>query len=188
MEAWAEISGGIPLAPSAAAYPLSELFGQDATRGDFAALLGAIVFWVLSLFLLSQASSFQKWKTAGSEGAPDSQAGVDAALVISFLVFAVWFLYLFVSLQIPIPAELLIAMPFHVPKKFVPAPLIASVFPATVATVKFLMFSATTSGSLTPGSASPSLWSGLIGGLFSLLHVSSSIATLIQFRVYLFGG
>lgn len=175
-------SGVEVVEPGGGAMPV----GLHSGSWDFSILLGAAVFWVLSMFLLNQASSFQKWRTSGQDDAPDPHAGEILAWLVSFSVFGVWSLYLIVVFQIPL--EYLIHFTLSNPKTFVPAPIIASIFPAAVSVFKFLIYSSTkidASGSEVKG---PSQLSALIGGLISFLQVCASIATLLMFRTYLFGG
>lgn len=186
-----QISGDTPPQIDDAANAPNINRANDGARGgatpDLAFLFGAFVFWALSMFLVNEASGFQRWKTGGSDHAPNWGTAVPLSWLVSAAVFVMWGTVVTAATG-PVSIEAAFRVAVVDPQRIVPAPLIAGIFAAAVAATKFAVYSGARIGG--PAMESVGAWSlpATIGAALSLLHLFASIATLVMFRSYLFEG
>jgi hypothetical protein len=168
---------------------LPPAFTKRPEPSDFAALLTSFIVWCLAFFLLHDAGRFQKWQSADDDHAPDPLTGIGLAWVVSLSAFVAWGWYVATLFRLEgiFPDDirndpLMGLLVLGVPRLLVPGVLIAALFPAAVAVFKYVTASLATR---TPGGG-PRL-RGLVGALVALINLGASVATLVMFRVYLFG-
>lgn len=144
---------------------------------NFVSLAIAILFWTVSLFLVTEAAKTQKWALGEQDGVPEPYAGVDMSQLLScFLIF----LWLARGLFLTQPAQ----DPFHFlsqllvkPEQLTPGILLAVFPPLIVGMVKLI-----TALGVTPEEIKSDLerrnqlW---VNSVFISLHVILAVAAAI---------
>jgi hypothetical protein len=155
----------------------------------------ALGLWAVSIFLLLQGAAFLKWATKGDDDAPDPRAGIKlawaltAGILLFFYVQSSWFDGI-VAINVNRNqsnstwlAGLIIGLvlfPFKEPEAFSQALLFSSLPIGILATFKFLMAaSLVRSTEPTSSALTRSPLSLLTAGLFTLLQLAGSIASLM---------
>lgn len=153
---------------------------------SFPFFLVAFALWGISVLLMHQGVSFQRWTTKGDENAPDPESGLSAAWIVSGVVLSLWFLrqvILFAMSPSPQNHYMEFVLMIISPTRDLSlALLVASVPPGVVALVKFSL-----AGSLTRGAGvespgiSGSPVAAFVAGSFALIQLIASILTIILF-------
>jgi hypothetical protein len=149
-------------------------------------LLASIALCAMSYLLLFEAAKFQKWVTANDETAPNPWAGFKFICILSFaLVFistGYWILCHPPPFDLVGPDRVFYWVLANRPSELAVGPLLGSVIPAVMAIFKFTMASTIMYGA---GKEAPALsrspMAALVGAIFSLITLASSIVTLIMF-------
>jgi hypothetical protein len=150
-------------------------------------LLASVSILIIAQFLLSESISLQKWVTSDKENAPNPEAGYFTSLFSTLLILMLWVFYWGTTLHGEfVPKERLfeelLRDIFDNPNRFVPAFLVASIVPATMAAFKFFVTTSliqTISQESSSYKYSPIM--AIFGAIFSLLQLFASIVTLIMY-------
>jgi hypothetical protein len=143
----------------------------------------AISLWAVSIFLVLQAAADLKWATKDEADAPDHRAGIALAWVLTASIILLFYLndINYDSPQDPFLYLLRLAtLPFRKPEAFSEALLFSSLPIGILAAFKFSMgASLVRSVPTTPSALTRSPQALLAAGLFTLLQLAGSIASLI---------
>jgi hypothetical protein len=150
----------------------------------------AVCLWTLSIFLLLQSIAYLKWAAKGDDDAPDPRAGITLAwgLTAGIMLFFFFNSLIFHDLWFErfhegwLGAVLLglVIFPFKESEAFSQALLFSSLPIGILAAFKFLMTgSLVRSAQATPSALSRSPFALLAAGLFTLLQLAGSVASLI---------
>jgi hypothetical protein len=152
------------------------------SQGDVLFLLLSGGFLAISIFLLYQAVSFQRWVTKEDKDAPDPDAGLQIAWGTICCTIAIWIYYLYLQEARYLSGNEFVIYLINNPKKLAPALLLASCVPGFLSLFKFAFIASLARSASAQGSeASRSPMAVVAGFAFSAISLAGSIATLIQF-------
>lgn len=139
----------------------------------------AVALWSISIFLLYQGAAFFKWVAKGGKTAPNARAGIALAWVLSGGSFIFFFFQSPLADHEILPLGLVTFLSRD-PEAFSQALLFASLPIGVFAAYKFLVtVSLARSTQIKASSPAQSPVALLVGGIFTLLQLAGSIASLI---------
>jgi hypothetical protein len=160
--------------------------GTPPADSDFLILLLSASLLTIAFSLLYHAARIQKWNTKGEEDAPNPKALIGLAWGLFLSTTLSWVLYIY-SKRIGFYDEPnLIKYFIDNPNRLTPALLLSSCLVGFLSSLKFaIVWSFFKSSSVEPSKPLRSASTVIVWFVFSAISLAASIATLIQFFIWL---